>query len=479
MNDNVRVRFAPSPTGLLHLGGLRTALYNYLLAKKFNGTFVLRIEDTDQTRYVEGSVENLVNSLKELGVDYDEGPEKEGNYGPYFQSKRLDIYHQHIQQLINQGDAYYCFCSKEDLDSMRAEQQANKETTKYNGKCRSLSKEEIKQKLDNKEPYVVRMKMPDDKVFSFNDLIRGQIEIASDLVEDQVILKADGFPTYHLAAVVDDHLMEISHVLRGEEWLYSTPKHIFLYEAFKWEAPQWVHLPLLLNTDRSKLSKRHGDFSVSNYLNQGYLIEAIINFVALLGWHAAEDRELYTIDELQKEFSLERISKSGAIFDITKLDWMNGWYIRNLDIDYIGQLCKPYFDKENIDISDKEKYHKVLLRARDQITNLTQITEHARMFYDEITINDDLRKLLQTDDSQKVINWFVNTLKEINEDKWTKEFLTDLAKQGSKDTGIKGKNYFFPLRIALFGDCHGPDIPMLFDILGKNESINRLQKSLI
>lgn len=476
MKNTIRVRFAPSPTGLLHLGGLRTALYNFLLAKQLNGTFVLRIEDTDQNRYVEGSVENLINSLKELGVDFDEGPGKEGNFGPYFQSQRLDIYKKHINQLIEQDNAYYCFCSKEELDEMRAEQQAQKQTTKYNGKCRNLSKDEINKKLSDGLPYVVRMKMPGDKLFSFNDMIRGQVEIASDLVEDQVILKADGFPTYHLAAVVDDHLMEISHVLRGEEWLYSTPKHIFLYEAFGWEPPQWVHLPLLLNTDRSKLSKRHGDFSVSNYINMGYLKEAIINFVALLGWHSAEDRELYTIDELCKEFSIERISKSGAIFDITKLDWMNGHYIRTLPVEYIGKLCEPYFINEQIDISDIEKYNKVLIRARDQVTKLTQITEHSKMFYTPISLNDEFINILKTEDSQKVIKWFIDNLKDIEETQWQKELLNEINKNGSKELGIKGKNYFFPLRIALFGDCHGPDIPMLLDIFGKNETLNRLNK---
>ncbi|MDD4155193.1 MAG: glutamate--tRNA ligase [Candidatus Cloacimonetes bacterium] len=479
MNDKVRVRFAPSPTGYLHLGGLRTALYNYLLAKKYNGTFILRIEDTDQTRFVEGSVDNLINSLVSLGIDFDEGPYKESDCGPYFQSQRLEIYHKYVNQLIEQGDAYYCFCTKEELDTMRAEQQANKLTTKYNGKCRNLSKEQVKQKLADNEPYVVRMKIPDDKIFNFNDLIRGQVEIASELVEDQVILKADGFPTYHLAAVVDDHLMEISHVLRGEEWLYSTPKHIFLYEAFKWETPKWVHLPLLLNTDRSKLSKRHGDFSVKNYLNKGYLKEAIINFVALLGWHAAEDRELYTLDDLSEEFSIERISKSGAIFDITKLDWMNGWYIRNLDIAYIGELCKPYFDDEDIDISNKQKYHKVLVRARDQITNLTQITEHSRMFYNDIQLSNEFLEIVNSEDSQKVLNWYLERLNQIDLNSWIKENLTVISKEGIKETGIKGKNYFFPIRLALFGDCHGPDIPMLLDILGKEETINRLKKFVI
>ena len=478
MNKEIRVRFAPSPTGLLHLGGVRTALYNYLLSKKLNGKFVLRIEDTDRTRYVKGSVENLINSLQELGINYDEGPFKEADKGPYFQSERLDLYHKHINDLIANDSAYYCFCTKDEINEMREEQQKNKETTKYNGKCRCLKKEEIENKLNSRTPYVIRMKMPNDKIFSFQDLIRGNVEIASDLVEDQVILKADGFPTYHLAAVIDDHYMNISHVLRGEEWLYSTPKHIFLYEAFNWEPPIWVHLPLLLNTDRSKLSKRHGDFSVSNYLNMGYLKEAIINFVALLGWHSADDRELYTLEELIQEFSLERISKSGAIFDITKLDWMNSWYIRNLPLEYIADLCKPFFEKEKIDTSDNVKYLKVVNRARDQINKLPEITDYARIFYNDFELSEENKLIIQYDESQKVITRLIESLEKMISEEPSKEFLAELVKNISKELNIKGKNLFFPLRIALFGDCHGPDIPLLIDIYGIKNSINKLKKCI-
>ena len=481
MSQEIRVRFAPSPTGLLHLGGARTALYNYLFAKKSNGKFLLRIEDTDRTRYVEGSVENLVDSLNELGIEYDEGPFKEGDSKPYFQSERLDIYHKHVQELIANDKAYYCFCSKEELDQMREKQQQNNETTKYNGKCKNLSEEEVKNRLGQESGgngYVVRMKMPSDKIFYFEDLVRGSVQIASDQIEDQVILKADGFPTYHLAAVIDDHYMKISHVLRGEEWLYSTPKHIFLYESLGWTPPIWVHLPLLLNTDRSKLSKRHGDFSVSNYLQMGYLKEAIINFVALLGWHSADDRELYTLDELISEFSLERLTKSGAIFDITKLDWMNGHYIRNLPLEYIAELCKPYFTKENIDTSDDAKYLKVINRARDQITKLPEIIEHARMFYEEMPISEENMEIVRQEGSQLVLKWFVEALNEVDRAN-TKEKVSDLVNTCSKELNIKGKNLFFPLRIALYGDCHGPDIPMLVDIFGIRECVEKINKFLV
>ncbi|MCL2065007.1 MAG: glutamate--tRNA ligase [Candidatus Cloacimonetes bacterium] len=508
MNPEIRVRFAPSPTGLLHLGGVRTALYNYLFAKQNNGTFILRIEDTDQSRYVEGSVENLIQSLRELGIDYDEGPNfpqnkenlnSETSFLPisqtsvsknesYFQSERLDLYQKHVDELLEKGLAYRCYCTKEDLEAMRNEQTQRGETTRYNGKCRNLNQETdntnagnevISTKVSVIKPSVIRMKMPENRIFEFTDMVRGVIQISSNELEDQVILKADGFPTYHLAAVVDDHYMNISHVLRGEEWLYSTPKHEFLYESLGWKPPVWVHLPLLLNTDKTKLSKRHGDFSVANYLKMGYLKEAIINFVALLGWHSSDDKELYTIQELEKEFSLQRITKSGAVFDITKLDWMNGWYIRNLPLENIAELCKQYFEKENIDISNEVKYLKVINRARDQITKLTEIVEQAKVFYSNFEVSIENLEIVQSENSQKVLQWFIQEIENNyavvanNQNPYS-----EMLKRASENLGIKGKNLFFPLRIALFGDCHGPDIPMLIDIFGIDESLEKLKKMI-
>jgi len=507
MNTDVRVRFAPSPTGLLHLGGVRTALYNFLYAKQNNGAFYLRIEDTDRSRYVEGSVENLIDSLVELGItpfeninatkDLSENTQK--NFTdtsveakpvvPIFQSDRLELYHRHVAMLIEKGLAYRCFCTKEELEFMRQEQAKNGETTKYDGRCReyvqkcSLDELTFPEKQSNmrnaqNSASVVRIKIPPNRIFEFHDLLRGTIQISSDQIEDQVILKADGFPTYHLASVIDDHYMRISHVLRGEEWLYSTPKHMFLYEAFGWEAPVWVHLPLLLNTDKSKLSKRHGDFSVANYLKMGYLKEAIINFVALLGWHATNDRELYTIEELIKEFSLERLTKSGAVFDITKLDWMNGIYIRSLPLEYISELCRPFFVKENIDISDEIKYQKVINRARSHIVKLPEILEHSMMFYKDVEISKENREILESDDSKRVLKWFIAELEK--DDSVVKEIsdISVLLKRASSELGLKGKQLFFPLRIALFGDCHGPDIPTLIDIYGVGKTIEIFRKIL-
>ena len=338
-----RVRFAPSPTGFLHIGGLRTALYDYLFARNTGGKFILRIEDTDRSRFVPGAIENIIAVLARLGLRPDEGPELGGDYGPYIQSERLAIYQKEAARLLEAGHAYPCFCSSETLAEMRQEQQSRGEFVKYDRRCLSLSKEEVQARMDRGEKHVLRLRMPDKRRFIFEDIIRGRVEIDSSQSDDQVLIKSDGFPTYHLAAVVDDHYMRISHVIRGEEWLSSTPKHIWLNECLGWDAPHWVHLPLILNPDRSKLSKRMNDVSVESYLEKGYLPEALLNFVALLGWHGADDREIYSLDELCSEFSLERVNKAGAVFDLAKLDWMNGWYLRNLPLDDVIRKSIPYF----------------------------------------------------------------------------------------------------------------------------------------
>jgi len=327
--NTVRVRFAPSPTGYLHIGGLRTALYNYLFAKKHNGSFILRIEDTDRNRYVEGAVENLINALKWCGINYDEGPEIGGQFGPYLQSQRLEEYKKYAKKLIANGNAYYCFCTPDRLEKLREEQQKLKlPQAKYDKHCLSLSQKEIDQNLSNNLQHVIRLDVKSNVKINFDDMIREHVEFDGSSVDDQVLIKSDGYPTYHLANVVDDHLMGITHVIRGEEWLSSTPKHVLLYDALNWQRPVFAHLPLLLNPDRSKLSKRQGDVAVEDYKAKGYLKEALINFVALLGWNAGDDKEFYLIDELVENFSLERVNKSGAVFDIEKLNWLNAEHLR-------------------------------------------------------------------------------------------------------------------------------------------------------
>ena len=457
----VRVRFAPSPTGKLHLGGLRTALYDYAYAKNQGGKFILRIEDTDQNRFVEGAADNLVNSLKMMGLDFDEGPT--------FQSQRLEIYKEYALQLIDQGDAYYCFCTKQELDLARQRQKELKLPTKYPETCRNLPKEEVTQKLASGMPYVIRLAMPKDHDFIIYDKVRGKVKIDSALLDDQVILKSDGFPTYHLAAVVDDHLMGITHVIRGEEWLYSTPKHIHLYECFGWKPPIWVHLPLILNEDKAKLSKRDGDFSVEAYLGKGYLPEAIINFVALLGWNPKTKKEIFDLQYLCDNFSFKAVNKAGAVFDERKLEWMNGQYIRKMPLADLAELLKKYFVAAQFDISDEQKYLKVVDVAKDYLVRLPQVVQYSKMFYQELEFSDDDWELLHLEDSQTVFKYYLENLQKIND-------YGQFVKSASEELGIKGKAYFFPLRLALFGNCSGPNIPVLLDILGEEDTKSRLKK---
>lgn len=474
---STRVRFAPSPTGFLHIGGLRTALYDYLYAKSTGGKFILRIEDTDRSRFVPGAIENLIQSLQKLGLDIDEGPGIGGDFGPYIQSERLDIYTQYAQKLLESGNAYRCFCSSETLDAMRKEQQENKSFVKYDRRCLHLSESEISAKLDAGESHTIRLKMPDNRKFVFQDVIRGTVEMDASQSDDQVLMKSDGFPTYHLAAVVDDHLMQISHVIRGEEWLSSTPKHLWLYECLGWTAPTMVHLPLILNTDRSKLSKRMNDVSVESYLQNGYLPEALLNFIALLGWHAADDRELYSLNELCNEFSLERVSKSGAIFDLTKLDWMNAQYMRQLPIEELGERSLAFFEQSALSIESTDQYHKILLLARERCNKIPELVTYSKMFYEYADLSEEDTAIIHSENSQKVLTWLYDELSQnipLNGDK-----VTAIVNKGMQDLGIKGKNYYTPLRLALIRSPHGPDIPSIVDILGDQETINRLKKNLL
>ena len=328
----VRLRFAPSPTGYLHVGGLRTALFCWLYARKNGGKFIFRLEDTDQKRIFEGAENQLTSMLEWSGIEIDEGPQFGGKYGPYRQSERLEIYDHHIRLLIDQGNAYRCFCTAERLEKLRNEQRKKGHTPRYDGFCRNLSQSASSRRTESGEDYVVRMKIPEvPETMVLNDLIRGSVSIETSQSEDQVIVKSDGFPTYHLAVVVDDYLMKITHVVRGEEWIPSFPKHLLLYRYFGWDPPQFAHLPLILNPDRSKLSKRQGDVAVEDFRNNGYLPESLVNFVAMLGWSPAEEKELFTLPELIREFSFERVNKSGAVFDQEKLNWMNQQYIQKLE----------------------------------------------------------------------------------------------------------------------------------------------------
>jgi nondiscriminating glutamyl-tRNA synthetase len=473
----VRTRFAPSPTGYLHVGGLRTALYNFLYARQYDGAFVLRIEDTDQRRKVAGAIENLLNTLRWAGVQPDEGPECGGQYGPYVQSQRLPIYQDHIKQLLANGHAYRCFCSPEHLATLRNQQHSDKTQSGYDRHCRDLSSEEINRQLNAGIPYVVRMKIPLTGTIEFEDLIRGRLSFACDLLEDQILQKSDGFPTYHLAHLVDDHLMQITHVIRGEEWLSSTPKHILLYDYFGWTAPQFAHVPLLLNPDRSKLSKRQGDVSVEEYCRKGYLPEALVNFLALLGWNPGTDQEIFTLEELIKSFSLERINKAGAIFNLEKLQWLNGKYIRDLDPATLLEKARAFLPSTHQQWS-KEELLKILQILQPYLSTFADIAVKGWPFFSEPVINDtpEKQELIRNPEFSKILSLLQKEIATISE--LEKPAFTAIVMKIQQETAIKGKVLWSSIRLALTGEIHGPDIGQVAEIIGKERCMKRLEKAL-
>jgi len=475
----IRTRFAPSPTGYLHVGGLRTALYNYLYAKKHQGAFILRIEDTDQRRKIEGAVENLISALKWAGVCHDEGPDVGGEFGPYIQSQRLSVYREHINQLIEAGHAYHCFCSADRLKSLREQQIAENQNPRYDNLCRKLSKDEAEQRIAAGESSVVRMKVPTSGFIEIYDLVRGKVSFACDLLEDQILLKSDGFPTYHLANVVDDHYMQISHVIRGEEWLPSTPKHKLLYEYFGWKLPQFAHLPLLLNADRSKLSKRQGDVAVEDYLRKGYLPEALINFLALLGWNPGTNREIFSLEELTRAFSLKRINKAGAIFNPEKLQWMNGQYIRALKPENLLKLAGPYLpDDEACQEWPKDKLREILLLLQPYLTTLSDIPEKGSFFFNDpvLSENPELQDLIRTPEFHAVLTSLKN--KVVRVEIMDSAAFHSMVKTVQQETGVTGKQLWTIIRVAIIGREHGPDISKIAEILGKNRFLKRLDAAL-
>jgi nondiscriminating glutamyl-tRNA synthetase len=472
----VRTRFAPSPTGYLHVGGLRTALFNYLFARKNGGSFILRIEDTDQQRKSENAVEQLIEMLHWAGIDYDEGPHKGGPYGPYIQSERLDIYRKYVGILLEQRHAYYCFCTPERLERIRQDQIEQKQTPGYDRHCRDLDPAESESRVRKGEPCVVRMKVPLEGEITLEDSVRGSVTIPYKVVDDQVILKSDGYPTYHCAVVVDDHLMGVTHVVRGEEWLASTPKHILLYNYFGWDIPVYAHVPLLLNPDRSKLSKRQGHVSVEAYRDLGYLPQALLNFVALLGWNPGNDRELFSLEELVREFSIERINKAGAVFDVEKLNWMNSEYIKRCTIDDLAGYIKPYFENAGYSIGDRDRFMLVTEMVRTRIATLPESVQEAAFIYrDTIEPEDEeSRELITLGTSKQLFSALLEKIKKAGS--LSGELFKNIVQEAGKDLGIKGKHLFMPVRAALTGRSKGPDLPLLMEVLGKDEVIKRLSK---
>jgi glutamyl-tRNA synthetase len=473
MEKQVRVRFAPSPTGYLHVGGLRTALYNFLFAKHHDGKFILRIEDTDQTRKVEGAVENLIETLKWSGLEYDEGPDRDGGFGPYIQSQRLELYRQHAKELIGSGKAYFCFCTSERLKEVRQKQIALQQSPSYDRHCRSLSFAEAEHRVAAGERYVVRMKVPLDGEISFEDAIRGKVTIAHKMLDDQVLIKSDGFPTYHLALVVDDHLMGITHIIRGEEWLSSVPKHILLYQYFGWEVPVLVHLPLLLNPDKSKLSKRQGDVAVEDYRTKGYLKEAIINFIAFLGWNPGDEREIFFLDQLIQEFSLERVGKSGAVFNIDKLNWLNQQHIKLKSNEELAQLIKPYIQKEEWKNINEQYLHKVIGLMKERLTFPQDFIEMSRYFFlDPESFDETGFKKNWEPESGERLRLLADRLEVLHE--YSHASIEAALRQLSEELLIKPSKLIHPTRLALSGRTIGPGLFEIMELLGKGNVIRRL-----
>ena len=480
INQTPRVRFAPSPTGYLHVGGLRTALYNFLFARKYSGTFVLRIEDTDRNRYVEGAVENLIKALNWAGLQYDEGPEVGGNFGPYLQSERLEIYKKYANELIEKGKAYYCFCSPERLKALREEQEKQKlPQAKYDKHCLHLSKEEIEEKLNSGIQKVIRLNVVQNETIKFYDIIRGHVEFESNNVDVQVLIKSDGYPTYHLANVVDDHLMKITHVIRGEEWLSSTPKHVLLYDAFGWERPVFAHLPLLLNPDRSKLSKRQGDVAVEDYRDKGYLKEALINFVALLGWNAGDDKEFYYMNELINNFSLERVNKSGAVFDLQKLNWLNAEHLRKKSNQELLTLLKDELQRSKFkDQFFSDEYLIQIIEAmKERVSFIKEFIDSCVYFYQAPTEYE--QKAVEKNWRPETSNHLIKLKEEFSKlSNPIKEDYEQALIKVSEELNVGKGKLIHPLRLALSGQSTGPGMFDLLFILGKDEVINRIETAI-
>ncbi len=470
-----RTRFAPSPTGMMHIGNLRTAIYAYLVAKHDNGDFILRIEDTDQNRQVNGAIEFIYNTLNICGINIDEGPNNEGKVGPYLQSKRKDIYKKYAEMLVKQGSAYYCFCKEERLCELREAALANKAPFMYDGCCKKLTKEEIKEKITNGEEYVIRQCMPKEGTTIIEDEVYGQITIQNDTLEDQILLKSDGYPTYNFANVIDDHLMEITHVIRGKEYLSQTAKYNLLYNAFGWEYPKYIHVSMVLGEDGTKLSKRNGDASFMDLYNEGYLAPAIINYLVLLGWCPSDNREILSIEELIKVFDYHKINKAPSQYDKKKLDWINSHYIKALGEEEYLKFIKPFLNSSyNLDNKSNEWIDKLLLIYKDHISYGKEIVSLVEMFFKEkLKVDEECLEFMNSDSCIiNVLETFKKEIIKVND--WTIENVSNAINNTKEISCIKGKLLYMPIRIKVTGIMHGPELPDTLYLLGKETVINRL-----
>jgi glutamyl-tRNA synthetase len=468
---SVRVRFAPSPTGALHIGSVRTILYNYLFARQRDGTLILRVEDTDQDRLVSGAIDSIYDGLHWLGISWHEGPQEGGPHAPYVQSERLPLYQRHAQELIEKGAAYYCFCSKERLAAVRAEQEARKEPTRYDRHCRNIPPAEAAERAKT-EPHVIRLKAPDEGTLAIDDLVHGHIEWQADTIEDQVLLKSDGFPTYHLAVVIDDHAMEISHIMRGDEWVASVPKHLLIYGAFGWDVPPMAHVPSVLGPDGKKLSKRHGSTAVSQFREDGYLPEALINYLALVGWSPGTEDEVFSMDDLIRVWKIEQVQSAGGKWDKERLDFFNGLWIRKLSVDELVRRLEPFVPAE----WDRAILTRIAPHIQERMKTLKDAKDQIRfLFTDDIGYES---KLLIPKKSDRV-----STVESLAR---ARAILTQLepfngaviqpALEGlAEQLGWSRRDLNGAIRIAITGRDVGPPLYESLEVLGKEKSLKRIE----
>ncbi len=474
MTEKVRTRFAPSPTGFMHIGNLRTGLYAYLFAKKHGGTFILRIEDTDQERKVDGAVEMVYRTLATAGINYDEGPDKDGGYGPYIQTERMGIYKQYAEELVKKGGAYYCFCDKERLESLRDENGVHT----YDKHCRNLSEEEVQRRLAAGEPYVIRQKVPEGVVSEYEDMVFGKISVDSADIEDGILLKSDGLPTYNFANVVDDHLMGITHVIRGTEYLSSTPKYNLIYDAFGWERPKYMHLPPIMKDATRKLSKRFGDANFEDFILKGYLPEAIVNYIALLGWCPKDNREKMSMQEMIEAFDTDGISKSSSIFDEQKMRWLNGEYLKAMSADEFFEVALPFVEKAIGDAKWDKRELAALMQTRVDV--LSDIGEKLAFLneFGEYDLNMYIHQKMKVDFNvaKQAVKVAICALEALSD--WTEEGIKECVRQAAEGAGMKAGQVMFSMRVALTGApvTPGGAIEMAI-VLGKEESLQRLKFS--
>ncbi|WP_100400577.1 glutamate--tRNA ligase [Bacillus sp. FJAT-44742] len=484
MSKEVRVRFAPSPTGHLHIGGARSALFNYLFARSQNGKFILRIEDTDQARNLETATEKLMASLKWLGIEWDESVDIGGEYGPYRSMERMDIYTKYIEQLLEEGKAYYCYMTEEELAAEREAQLAKGQAPKYSGRDRNLTAEQRKAYEEKGIKPVIRFLVKEGEKVVIDDAVRGEVTFETDGIGDFVIARGDGVPTYNFAVVVDDHLMKISHVIRAEEHLSNAPRQALVFEAFGWEKPKFAHASLILNPDRQKMSKRDESIMqfVEQYKNLGYLPEAIVNFLALLGWSPVGEEEIFTMDELIEQFSLERVSKAPAVFDTDKLAWMNNQYVKEADTERLTDLAVPHFQEagklpESLDTEQREWVKKLVSLYQEQMHYAAEIVELTDLFFKtEIEYNEDAKEVLAEEQVPEVMKQFSEEIDAL--EGFEPADVKKAVKATQKATGQKGKKLFMPIRVAVTGQTHGPELPHAISLLGPDVVKARLRQAV-